>query len=121
MNANQGYVGWSMSVRASDAYSQGEKPISKFKKSDVEAVQELFSELNIELKNRLTVKGLKEFLKESGPSSWHHTSKFYNATDFYSVANALTDGMCTDLCEITDDEFDTIKKMAKVLDKNLEK
>lgn len=32
---NRGYIGYSMSVRAAEAYQSGEKPLSKWSKSDI--------------------------------------------------------------------------------------
>ena len=61
MNASSGYVGWSMSRRAAAACEDGEMPKSKWTKKD-----ELFH----------------TFLYNS---SWHHTSKFFNETDFYAI------------------------------------
>lgn len=68
MNASSGYVGWSMSRRAAAACEDGEMPKSKWTKKD-----ELFH----------------TFLYNS---SWHHTSKFFNETDFYAIdEDALAD------------------------------
>lgn len=78
----RGYDGYSMSKNALAAYSNNQKPLSKFNKSDAVAFTELF-----EVKT--TLKNLKEFLKLYGNAGSHHTSKYYNATAFYSLAIAL--------------------------------
>ena len=81
-----GYSGWSMSNNAVDAYSNGEKPLSKWSKADVfEAIEEQEIELkcSIEKLMQLPVKVLKEVCLTY--SSWHHTSNHYNKTDFYSL------------------------------------
>lgn len=78
-----GYYGYSMSNNAIDAYESGEKPISKWTKSDIiEAVKEINPEA-AELIERVNLKTLKDNLLTR--TSWHHTSKMYNATDFYSI------------------------------------
>lgn len=81
-----GYVGWSMSERACAAYAGGERPKSKWRKSDiVEAVLDLdedgyWEEAGV---GKATLHALREhFLTRS---SWHHTSKCFNETDFYSI------------------------------------
>lgn len=81
-----GYNGWSMSNNAVDAYENGEKPLSKWRKSDIlEAIEESEIELkcSIEKLRKLPVKILKEVCLRY--SSWHHTSNHYNETDFYSL------------------------------------
>lgn len=76
-----GYNGYSMSNNAISAYESGERPISKWtKKAIIEAVKEINS--NIDLSG-LSVKELKSHCLTQ--SSWHHTSKKYNKTDFYSI------------------------------------
>ena len=81
-----GYIGYSMSENAALAYSCGEKPLTKWTKKEILKIlgekfsvkpehMELFRKMRLEdLKNKLLI-----------CSSWHHTSKFYNRTDFYSV------------------------------------
>lgn len=86
-----GYNGYSMSNNATSAYSDGEKPLSKFNKQDVAFTKELVR-IHLGIEVNLTVKELKEFLKECGRSSWHHTSSKFNCTDFYDIVYSLTDG-----------------------------
>lgn len=75
-----GYNGFSMSNNAVAAYSNGEKPLSKWTKSDILA--EIPEDLREKAK-ALTVSELKTlFLVQT---SWHHTSSMYNRTNFYSV------------------------------------
>lgn len=81
-----GYNGWSMSNNAVAAYADGEKPLSKWRKSDV---LDAISSSEIELKcsmeklRKVPAKVLKEVCLQY--SSWHHTSNYYNETDFYSL------------------------------------
>lgn len=75
-----------MSNNAVAAYADGEKPLSKWTKPEIlEAIFDNceISEEKADLLRKMTVKELKdEFLQMS---SWHHTSKFYNCTNFYSL------------------------------------
>ena len=84
-----GYSGFSMSNNAVSAYRDGKKPLSKWtKKAILEALEEECEHGNVpkealDLAKGMTVKELKEKVLEC--TEWHHTSKFYNRTDFYSV------------------------------------
>lgn len=75
-----GYKDWSMSNNAVDAYSDGEMPLSKWTKSEMLAAFEAVRD-DIDF-SKLTVSELRLFLRRS---SWHHTSKHFNKTDFYCV------------------------------------
>lgn len=80
-----GYHGYSMSNNAVAAYDNGEMPLSKWTKSAIlnELVEQEANPDIIALAKKMTVAQLKDvFLYKS---SWHHTSKMYNRTDFYSV------------------------------------
>ncbi len=76
----QGYVSYSMSVNARNAYQSGEKPMSKWNKTSV--VFEIADSLGVEEEDISLKKPYKEYLSYS---SWHHTSKKYNKTAFYDV------------------------------------
>lgn len=81
-----GYNGWSMSNNAVAAYEDGEKPLSKWTKTDIlDAIeeQEVKLKCSIEKLKKLPIKVLKEICLTY--SSWHHTSNHYNKTDFYSL------------------------------------
>lgn len=74
-----GYYGFSMSNNAAHAYDSGEMPLSKWTKA---TILEQCGEKAPMLKS-LTAKELKcELLYNS---SWHHTSKYFNRTEFYSI------------------------------------
>lgn len=80
-----GYHGYSMSNNAVDAYENGEKPLSKWAKTDIlSELHEIgYSDDVIQIAKNLSLAELKSiFLYKS---SWHHTSKMYNRTNFYSV------------------------------------
>ena len=82
-----GYNGYSMSNNATDAYNNGEMPLSKWKKSYIldEIENVLAQHKSVELLEnfkKMNLSDLKEFLT---CSSWHHTSCKYNKTDFYKL------------------------------------
>jgi len=78
-----GYSGYSMSNNAVDAYENGEKPKSKWTKQDIlSAVSEINPDIVDDLK-KISLPLLKDKLLYN--SSWHHTSNYYNKTEFYSV------------------------------------
>ena len=104
----KGYVGNRMSKNADEAHKSGEElPMSSWSLIHFkEKVNEEFDDINIK-----KIKGsYKDYLKKT---SWHHTGKFYNITDFYSINydklfNAIDDGSI----EIyTQDEIDSLKKV----------
>ena len=74
MNANRGYVGWSRSVRASEAERDGKLPLSR-------AVKEVAKFCGI------TQKQARAVCLLIGRCEWHHTSKHFNATDYYDVGD----------------------------------
>ena len=88
-----GYIGQRMSERAAEAYDIGEKPFSKWTKSEIIGrLQKLIdsgelesSEDDMKRIKRLTSKTVKyAFLKKS---SWHHTGKYFKETDFYDIVD----------------------------------
>lgn len=93
-NLNEsGYSGWSMSNNAVAAYESGEKPKSKWTKTDIlDEVDYLIRHgLNVKFDINLLKKLPLEKLRTAclRCSSWHHTSSYYNETDFYSVSEDL--------------------------------
>lgn len=85
MNKNSGYHGFSMSNRAVEAYANGEKPLSRWTKGDIlDMAEEMdYTPDEIKLLESLPLSVLKSKLLYC--SSWHHTSKFCNVTQFYSL------------------------------------
>ena len=75
-----------MSNNAVDAYNSGERPLSRWTKTEILreiATQAEGTGLNMGLVGKLNLPTLKAyFLKYS---SWHHTSSRYNKTTFYRV------------------------------------
>ena len=85
-----GYIGFSMSRNAADARDRGLRPISEWSKGLIldtimEAIEdeELTLQFDVELLRKVKLADLKrEFLVNM---EWHHTSKFYNQTNFYGI------------------------------------
>lgn len=76
----RGYSGYSMSVNAVEAQENGVKPLSKFNAKDAKEVSEILNE-------KISTNELKNLLSNFGDTGeWHHTSKFYNKTPHYSIA-----------------------------------
>lgn len=101
-----GYIGKSMSERAAAAYDMGEKPFSKWTKGDIiERLQRLIDSGDLESSDEdmkrikwLTAKTVKyAFLKKT---SWHHTGKYYNETDFYDIVDDFSKINLDDLEQI---------------------
>lgn len=100
---NSGYSGYSMSNRACEAYESGEKPLSKWTKTDMfEAIAEYIEENNVTFTMSTLKKAPKSVITDLvlRKSSWHHTSSYCNETDFFSVdydlLEQLTDEKITD-------------------------
>ena len=86
-----------MSLRALEAYEDGEMPKSKWtKKAMLGAIYELIEdeyEINPDEFCYWIDKTMKKdeiFARFFMYSSWHHTSKYFNPTDFYSIDNTDT-------------------------------
>lgn len=90
MGASAGYIDWSMSRRAAVAYWGGERPLSKWTKAAIiEGVLTFEREqdgdpfwVQADLGRYLAETLRRYFLYQS---SWHHTSKHFNKTDFYAI------------------------------------
>lgn len=101
-----GYNGYSMSNNAISAYIYGEMPLSKWtKKAIIEEIEEMeLTNFKIDNLKKLNLATLKELVLEW--SSWHHTSKFYNRTDFYQINVKALD-------ELTDEKILELVKEQK--------
>lgn len=100
-----GYYGYSMSNNAMDAYDEGKMPISKWTKKAILAAAESYfvneahdeqAEQKMTLLRKMKVETLKKHLLAC--TEWHHSSKFYNRTDFYALC---------DLAEISLEDMDS--------------
>lgn len=107
-----GYNGFSMSNNAVAAYKDGEKPLSKWTKTDIfDAINEQEVELkcSIEKLKKLPAKVLKEICLIY--SSWHHTSNHYNKTDFYSLDIDRIENLTDDKIEELLSDYKADKKV----------
>lgn len=89
-NINSGYVGASRSVRSQEAINSFEVPISMINKSLIDNfivdAKDDFSKDELEyLKTISTLKWKYVAKEKTHPSSWHHTSKYFNKTNHYSL------------------------------------
>lgn len=94
MDVNSGYIGYSMSRRAAEAYEDGEKPRSKWtKKAMIAAIKDACDDLDLAYDPAIEkMKKDELFHTFLYNSSWHHTGKFFNETDFYAIdEDALAD------------------------------
>ena len=90
-----GYRGYSMSNNAVSAYDDGEKPLSRWSKSDV--ISAIADELGVNESDIELKYPYRYYLKRT---SWHHTSSKYNKTDFYSVSFDDEDIILTSAAEL---------------------
>lgn len=94
MDVNSGYIGYSMSRRAAEAYEDGEMPKSKWtKKAMIAAIKDACDDLDLAYDPAIEkMKKDELFHTFLYNSSWHHTGKFFNETDFYAIdEDALAD------------------------------
>ena len=103
-----------MSNNAVEAYENGERPLSRWRKSDIlEAisVSEIELKCSISKLQKLPVKVLKEVCLTR--SSWHHTSNYYNQTDFYALDEEY-------IGNLTDEKIEKLLKECKLEEKRRE-
>lgn len=112
MDVNSGYIGHSMSRRAAEAYEDGEMPKSKWtKKAMVAAIQSYCDEFDMSfdpdvLKGMRKDEVFERFFRES---SWHHTSKFFNETDFYKLDEDAVSGSFRPMTDTEVAERDAVR------------
>ena len=82
-----GYIGCSMSVNAREAYRSGEKPKSKWtKKAMLEAIEAYCRLFDMPYNGEFSKMKKDELFREFFHwTSWHHTGKYANETDFYGL------------------------------------
>jgi hypothetical protein len=82
-----GYVGSSMSVRAMEAYEAGERPKSRWTKAlMLAAIRDACRDAErVMLPEVSKLRKDEVFSRFFVVTSWHHTSKYANETDFYGV------------------------------------
>jgi len=96
-DANKGYVGRSMSVRVAEAYDNDEMPRSKWTKQAMLARMAGYCEdCGLDCKADV-LEGMARdelFHRFFYRSSWHHTGKLFNQTDFYSLDEETFEEWC---------------------------
>lgn len=103
MDTNSGYVGHSMSKNAAAAYEDGEMPKSRWTKATILSALRGYCE-EFHLRYDPTIEKMTKaelfdsFLERT---SWHHTSKFFNETDFYGLDERA---LCEAFPPMTDEE-----------------
>lgn len=83
----KGYLGSSMSVRAAEAYEQGEMPISRWTKTAIiQAVKDYCFDFDLAydpgIENNTKAELVKEFLEYK---SWHHSSRTAREVEFFGL------------------------------------
>lgn len=110
-----GYNGYSMSNNAVTAYENGEKPFSKWSKADI--LEEIKEDIDFEKYNFKKISSfiLKNYFLQK--SSWHHTSSYYNCTNFYRInynrVNSFDINNYNELVDLTNNEKRSNKKDKK--------
>lgn len=96
-----GYIGFSMSRNAADARDRGLRPISEWNKRTIleeihEAIEneELSLQFDYELLTKVKLADLKRIALVY--EEWHHTSKFYNKTDYFGIDYCSLEDMTED-------------------------
>ena len=100
----KGYLGSSMSVRAAEAYEQGEMPISRWTKAAIiQAVKgycfdfDLAYDPDIEKKTKAEL--VKEFLEYK---SWHHSSRTAREVEFFGLNE---DAVCRSFEQMSEEQI----------------
>ena len=83
----KGYLGSSMSVRAAEAYEQGEMPISRWTKTAIiQAVKDYCFDFDLaydpDIEKKTKAELAKEFLEYK---SWHHSSRTAREVEFFGL------------------------------------
>lgn len=118
MNRERGYIGISRSVRSQKAINSYEIPISMITRNLIDEFlgYEIFTDDEISKLEKISVAKWKYVAKERvNPSSWHHTSKFYNITYHYDL-KTLSDKLLS--MKNLDEEYKAYLKSKKPCTKN---
>ena len=94
-----GYIGSSMSVRAAEAYANGEKPLYKWSKEAIlKAVREYCFEFDLKFDGSLNAASKKELVERFIEyKSWHHTGAGLHETEFYGLNEEAVCEACPEL------------------------
>ena len=107
-----GYYNYSMSNNAVVAYDEGKKPRSKWDKGSlISALSEIYDNETASDLKKFSAQVLRRvFLQRT---EWHHTSSYYNETDFYEVYDGFKPCHALELCEETKKEIDCEREEKK--------
>lgn len=89
MFGNSGYDGYSRSIRSAEAIESFEVPLSMINKELIniflDEYESDFKHDDLDFLKKLSISKWKYIAKKTYPSSWHHTSSYFNKTDHYSL------------------------------------
>ena len=86
IGGNSGYVGYSKSKRAVRAENAGLRNKSQMDAEFASEVNDIIASENPD-QPKVTLKEIKQSLKNIKPDEWHHTSMYGNRTNYYSARN----------------------------------
>lgn len=111
-----GYDGFSMSNNAREAYREGERPLSKWTKEDIlKGVKKCVNEEAFKILKGLSLTVLRKYALYK--SSWHHTSSYYNRTNFYSIDEDYLSTLSNSELQRLQEENEYFKKKKKAVKK----
>lgn len=103
-----GYIGNKMSERAYEAYESGEKPLSKWTKTEIiNTVLDYRYDFEYDELKKYSKDALKVFLTYS---SWHHTGSYFNETSFYSLDESFIENEKDYIFEVLNEKVKELKK-----------
>lgn len=100
----KGYLGSSMSVRAVEAYEQGEMPISRWTKTAIiQAVKDYCFDFDLaydpDIEKKTKAELAKEFLEYK---SWHHSSRTAREVEFFGLNE---DAVCRSFEQMSEEQI----------------
>lgn len=100
----KGYLGSSMSVRAAEAYEQGEMPISRWTKTAIiQAVKDYCFDFDLaydpDIEKKTKAELAKEFLEYK---SWHHSSRTAREVEFFGLNE---DAVCRSFEQMSEEQI----------------
>lgn len=100
----KGYLGSSMSVRAAEAYEQGEMPISRWTKTAIiQAVKDYCFDFDLaydpDIEKKTKAELAKEFLEYK---SWHHSSRTAREVEFFGLNK---DAVCRSFEQMSEEQI----------------
>lgn len=112
---NSGYIGAKRSIRSDQAIEDFEVPFSHINKDLITDFIGEYPEYSSLKEVKVCI--WKRAAKSIGPSSWHHTGKFYNETDHYAlneIADELMENRITHEIE-HEEEKQALKQKKRII------